>query len=121
MFKRYLNWTIASVVLWALMYFAFIGQVAGALHVLKFYAFFLLVVSPLLLMKTTIKAMASNPEMSWIFFRLSQLQQFVMLGAFVWTGHSFTAAAWLIFMICAGLMQVQVNAMREALVKKAQQ
>lgn len=87
------RWVVWYVLLWGVLYGAFVAQVAGALHVLKFYVWAVALVSPMALADRVVAGsleIQSRPLLGL----LSRAQELATLALLVWFGHFASAAAW---------------------------
>lgn len=95
-----MKWALVYVLEWAVLYAAFVLKLDGAMYVLKFAVWSILVLSPAFMMDATIqKAAESAKRYGPIQVGLGRLLSWTALLALVWFGHFATAVAWLIVMI----------------------
>ncbi len=107
-----IKWFIWHIAHWAVLYFAFVPQIEGALHLMKFMVWGSSFLSLFMLSKTTIEASAKNPRTP-ILNEFSNLQSWVTLGVLVWFGHFYTASAWAVAMVMVAGHRAEVRKLLE--------
>lgn len=96
---------------WAVLYGAFVLEVEGALYVLKFFAWVMVFVAPLLLTNAAKEnGVKENPTP--VRSALTRIQSWATLLALVWFGHIATALAWCWVMACVALYREGVKKTR---------
>jgi hypothetical protein len=104
------HWVVHGVQ-WAVLYFAFVENIDGALYALKFFIWVLATTIPYLLTDSAIESAAAMPPAP-VMARMNQALRWVTLGSLIWFGHLFTAAAWAFAMLIKAAHRKAVNEAR---------
>lgn len=109
--KKLVTWIVFHCAHWAALYGAFALELEGALYVLKFFAWVMVFLAPLLLTTGAQEAAAIDGPFP-VRSALTRLQSWATLLLLVWFGHVATAVAWGIVMACVAINREGVNKMR---------
>ncbi len=119
--KNLAIWWAAHIARWAVLYAAFVLQMDGAMYLLKFFIWCLAALAPFMVTDTALRHSAENEEpRSGLRTALYWMQAWTVLLALVWFGHIFTAAAWVLVMLCTAFHWTAVRKMRDAATEPAQ-
>lgn len=109
--KNLATWIAFHCAHWAVLYAAFALNLEGALYVLKFFAWVMVLLAPLMLTDAAKESgVKENPKP--VRAALTRIQSWTTLLALVWFGHIATAVAWFWVMACVALYREGVKKMR---------
>lgn len=109
--KKLITWIAAHCAHWAILYMAFFAHIDGALYILKFFAWAMVFISPVLLTDIA-KDRGAKETPTPVRAVLSRVQSWCTLLALVWFGHIATAVAWVFVMLCCALYREGVKKIR---------
>jgi hypothetical protein len=112
--KKYCKWFVGHLIHWALLYWAFVAGLDGAMYVLKFFVWCLWPVSFMLASKDVIAKDAKEPAKP-VLGAMDAFQSYVTLGLLVWNGHFFTGVAWLTVIVMVSHHRTETAKVRESL------
>lgn len=107
------RWWLLYALTWAVLYGAFVARLDGALYVTTFCAWFVALMSPLMLVDSVIEQSVQEPPTP-VRDVLLQLRNWVMLGGLVWFGYIDTGVAWGLAMLCHAAHRLAVRRKRAA-------
>lgn len=109
--KKLATWIVFHAAHWAVLYGAFGLDLEGAMYILKFFAWAMVFLAPLLLTDAA-KENGAKENPAQVRRVMTNIQSWVTLLALVWFGHIATAVAWFWVMVCVAIYREQVKKMR---------
>jgi hypothetical protein len=112
--KQTLRWATINTLFAAVLYFAFVQNVAGAQNVVQFYAWFGFAISLLMLVPAAHEALAKSPEKipGSLHRTIDVTYDTAVVIILVWVGWQWTAAAYLLHIF---LMQSMITRAKESI------